>query len=212
MRSLESLASGFLVAAGLVCFFSIMALVRGGDAWLGLTYLLILLIPATSITILKLKNNNPVLLEGAAKWRNLLFAFQGVALGFWMFDILTTFYAINVAGLAVELNPLGWPLGILGAFAFYGPTLLFSYVLLFRIKESFSLYAAVLLTLITLGMGTMNLVAGAQNFQVFVDTAALATSMRYGFLALIAALNLAIPLALWGMITQPKPNLAIKNA
>ena len=212
MRSLESLASGFLVAAGLVCFFSIMALVRGGDAWLGLTYLLILLIPATSITILKLKNNKSVQLEGAAKWRNLLFAFQGVALGFWMFDILTTFYAINVAGLAVELNPLGWPLGILGAFAFYGPTLLFSYVLLFRIKESFSLYAAVLLTLITLGMGTMNLVAGAQNFQVFVDTAALATSMRYGFLALIAALNLAIPLALWGMITQPKPNLAIKNA
>lgn len=174
-------------------------------------YLLILLIPASSITILKLKNTNHTPSDDSQKWRNLLFSFQGVALGFWLFDIITTFYAINVTGLAIELNPLGWPWGILGAFAFYGPTLVFSYVLLFRMKEKISLYAALPLTLLTLGMGTMNLVAGAQNFQVFVDTAVLASGVRYGLLALIVAANLAVPLALRRMVAQPKSSLSLKT-
>jgi hypothetical protein len=205
MRSLKSLAQGFLVATGLIWIFNIAALFEGGDAWLGLMYLLILLIPASSLTYLKLKNTNPKIVpETSEKWRNLLFSFQGVALAFWMFDIVTTFYAINVTGLAIELNPLGWPLGILGASAFYCSTLVFSYVLLFKIKESSSLYAAIPMTLVTLGMGMMNLVAGAQNFQVFVDTAALATGIRYGLLALIVTVNLAVPLALKRMVTQPK--------
>jgi hypothetical protein len=205
MGSLKSLAQGFLVATGLIWIFNIATLFEGGDAWLGLMYLLILLIPASSITYLKLKNTNPKIVpETSAKWRNLLFSFQGVALAFWMFDIATTFYAINVTGLATELNPLGWPVGILGAFAFYGPTLICSYVLLFEIKESISFFSAIPLTLVTLGMGTMNLVAGAQNFQVFVYTAALATGIRLGLLALIVTVNLAVPLALKRMVSQPK--------
>jgi hypothetical protein len=164
-----------------------------------------LLIPVSGITYLKLKNINPKAAPKASeKWRNLLFSFQGVALAFWMFDIATTFYAINVTGLAVELNPLGWPLGILGAFAFYAPTLVFAYILLFKMKESFTLYAAIPLTLITLGMGAMNLTAGAQNFQVFVDTAMLATGVRYGLLTLIITVNLMVPFALKRTVTQPK--------
>ncbi|MBE3116593.1 hypothetical protein IMZ68_05250 [Candidatus Bathyarchaeota archaeon] len=207
MGSLKSLAQGFLAATGLIWIFLIIALFEGGDAWLGLMYMLILLIPASSITYLKLKNSNPKFNHGSSsKWRSLLFSFQGVALAFVMFDIVTTFYAINVTGLATEINPLGWPLGILGAFAYYGPTLAFSYVLLFKIKENISLYTAIPMTLITLGMGTMNLVAGAQNFQVFVDTAALATGVRYELLTLIVTVNLAVPLALRRMVTQPKNN------
>ena len=211
MGSLKSLAQGFLVATGLIWIFNIASLIQGGDAWLGLMYLLILLIPASSITILKLKNTNHAPQDDSRKWRNLLFSFQGVALGFWMFDIITTIYAINVTGLAIELNPLGWPWGILGAFAFFGPTLVFSYVLLFRMKEKISLYAALPLTLITLGMGTMNLVAGAQNFQVFVDTAFLASGVRYGLLALIVTANLAVPLTLKRMVAQPKHGLNLEK-
>ena len=211
MRSLKSLAQGFLVATGLIWICNIIALFKGGDAWLGLLYLLILLIPASSITFLKLKNTNPkVALDGSGKLRNLLFSFQGVALACWMFDITTTFYAIDVTDLAIELNPLGWPLGILGALAYFGPTLVLSYVMLFKIKERISLYAAIPMTLVTLGMGMMNLVAGAQNFQVFVDTAALATGVRYGLLALIVTVNLAIPLALKRIVTQSKNSLGLK--
>ena len=205
MRSLKSLAQGFLVALGLIWLFNIYALYKGGDPWLASLFLLILLIPASSLMYLKLKNQsykskpaNP------DKWRILLFSFQGIALAFWMFDIATTFYAINVTGLAVELNPLGWPLGILGAFAYYAPTLIFGYVLLFKIKEGFAIYGAVPLTLITLVMAAMNLNAGTQNFQVFVDTATLATGYRYGFLALIIATNFTILFAVKRVVTQPK--------
>jgi hypothetical protein len=212
LGSLKSFAQGFLVATGLIWIFNVASLIYSGDAWLGLTYLLILLIPASSITLLKLKNDSRRLPEDSGKWRNLLFSFQGVALGFWIFDIITTFYAINVTRLAIELNPLGWPWGILGALAFYGPALTFSYVLLFRMKEKVPLFVALPLTVLTLGMGTMNLVAGAQNFQVFVLTASLATGVRYGLLTLIVTLNLAVPLTLKRMVAQPKHSLNIKKA
>lgn len=61
MRSLISLAQGFLVAIALIWVFNIIELFKGGDAWLGLMYLLIMLIPASSITYLKLKNKDPKL-------------------------------------------------------------------------------------------------------------------------------------------------------
>ena len=211
MGSLKSLAQGFLVATGLIWVFNIAAIILGGDAWLGLMYMLILLIPTLGIIILKLRNINQRSKGGAEKWRNLLFSFQGITLGFWMFDIITTFYAINVTNLAIELNPLGWPWGILGAFAFYIPTLVFSYVLLFKMKEKFSLYAALPLTLLTLGMGIMNLVAGAQNFQVFVDTAVLASNARFGLLSLIVTVNLVVPLALRRSCAQPKSGLTLRK-
>jgi hypothetical protein len=209
MGSLKSLGQGVLAATGLLWSFNIASLFKNGDHWLALLYLLILTIPASTLLYFKLKNKSPrANVESCEKWRNLLFSVQGAALAFWAFDVATTFYAINVTGLAVELNPLGWPLGILGAFIYYGPTLVFSYVLLFKIKESISLYAAVPLTLLTLGMSTINLMAGAQNFQVFVDTAALATGVRYGLLAVICTVCLMVPFALKRTVTQPKPLLS----
>jgi hypothetical protein len=93
---------------------------------------------------------------------------QGVALACWMFDLATTYYAVDVKQVAVEINPLGWPLGILGALAYYGPTLLLSYVLLFRMKEKISFYAAVPMTVVAVYMGLMNLHAGTLNLQIVV--------------------------------------------
>jgi len=110
-----------------------------------------------------------------------------------MFDIITTFYAVNVTGLAVELNPLGWPIVILGALAFYAPSLIFSYILLSKIKENTGFYATIGATLITLALSAMNLFAGAQNFQVFVDTAMLATGVGFGLLVVIGIVCLIIP-------------------
>ena len=205
MGSLKSLAQGFLVGTGLIWIFNIISLLRSGDAWLGLLYFLILLIPVLSLTYLNVKNKNPRKApESSPKWRNLLFSFQGVVIAFWMLDILTTVYAINITHLAYELNPLGWPYGILGALAYYAPTMFFSYFLLFKSKEKIAFYAAIPVTLITIGMGTMNLMAGIQNFQVFVDTATFAAGLRFEILAVIVGVNLMIPFALKRMITQPK--------
>lgn len=171
-----------------------------------------MLIPLGSLVTLKLTGANRIVLDRTIDCRKLLFAFQGVALAFWAFDVLSTFYAINISGLAIELNPLGWPLGILGAAAFYIPALLGSYVLLFRLKGKEPLYAAIPFTLLTLAMSSMNLLAGAENFQVFVDTAALASSARLGLVASLATFDLAIPLTLRYLTTHPKQQLNLKTA
>jgi hypothetical protein len=197
---------------GIVWICNIIALLRGGDAWLAITYLLIMLIPLGSLVTIKLTGANRFTLDRIIDCRKLLFAFQGVALAFWAFDVITTFYAINMTGLATELNPLGWPMGIFGAAAFYLPALAGSYVLLFRLKGKAPLYAAIPFTLLTLAMAFMNLFAGAQNFQVFVDTAALASSARFNLVASFAAFDLAIPLTLRYIATHPKQQLALKAA
>jgi len=203
VKALKSLAQGYLVAVGVVWVCCIIALLRGGDAWLALAYLLIMLFPVTGLAALKVLRPNLVDV-GTVNWRHLLFGFQGAALAFWTYDVATTFYAINLTGLATELNPLGWPLGILGAAAYYLPTVALSYVLLFRLKGNVALYAAVPYTLVTVAMASMNLFAGAQNFQVFVDTALLAPNVRLDLVASIAALDVAAPLALRYLVMRPR--------
>ncbi len=205
MGSLKGLGEGFLVATGIVWSFNIASLFRSGDAGLATLYLMILAIPVSTLLLFGLrKKKSEAHFESANKWREMMFSVQGAALAFWCFDIITTFYAINVTGLAYELNPLGWPLGILGGFAYYGPALVFSYVLLFRFKEKIALYAAVPLSMVTVAMGAMNLVAGAQNFQVFVETAALTTGIRFGLLTVVGTVCLMVPLALKRTMSQPK--------
>jgi hypothetical protein len=100
------------------------------------------------------------------KAKTFLFYLHIVPLCFWAFDVLTTLYVIDYLGVAVELNPLGWPLGVWGALMFYIPALIFTYLLLFRIKNRYSLLAATLLTMTALGLGVMNLLAGIHNVQV----------------------------------------------
>jgi len=100
------------------------------------------------------------------KAKTFLFYLHIVPLCFWAFDVLTTLYVIDYLGVAVELNPLGWPLGVWGALMFYIPALIFTYLLLFRIKNRYSFLAATLLTMTALGLGVMNLLAGIHNVQV----------------------------------------------
>lgn len=84
----------------------------------------------------------------------------------WAFDVIATFYAIDVLHVAGEMNPLGWPLGALGALTFYIPALTFTYLLLFRTKNRLSPVVAVLETLLAFGFGVMNLFAGLHNIGV----------------------------------------------
>jgi hypothetical protein len=81
----------------------------------------------------------------------------------WTFDVTATFYAINILHVAAETNPLGWPFGALGALSFYIPALIFTYLLLFRIKNRLSPVVAFLETLLAFGFGFMNLFAGLHN-------------------------------------------------
>jgi hypothetical protein len=192
IRSLQSLTKGFFSMAIAISIFCILNIFRSGDAWLGALYSLILLIPLFELGyIWKTKRNTEKTNTNSyQKWSHLLFALQGAALACWAYDLATTFYAIDIARVAYEVNPLGWPLGALGAFAYYVPTIILTYILLFRIKQKTSIYAAVPVTAVALFMGSMNLNAGIGNFQFFVTYAWLPLEIRYSLLATILAVDL----------------------
>ena len=205
----EKFGAGFSVSGGACLGAGYFCASPRRNAWLAVLFTVILAVPAASFAWLKFRSHTSnASSAGSERWRFLFFSFQGVALAFWMFDIATTIYAINISGLAYELNPLGWPLGVLGAFAFYGPALVFSYVLLFRFKDRLSFWAAVPLTVLTLGMGAQNLLAGTQNFEVFVGSAALATQTSMVLLAAACAASLC----LFALKKAPKqPQVTLKH-
>ena len=84
----------------------------------------------------------------------------------WTFDVMTTFYSINILHLAEETNPLGWPFGAIGALAFYIPSMTFTYLLLYRLKNRLSPIVAIVETLLAFGFGVMNLFAGLHNISL----------------------------------------------
>lgn len=196
--ALKSLAQGFLVMTAAAWVFNVALLVRAGDAWLGLLYFLIFLLPLSAAVVLKLNKRrlNTEKVSRHGKQRNLLFSLQGVVLACWAYDLVTTYYAIDVTGLATELNPLGWPLGILGALAYYGPTVAMMYVLLFKINQRSSVYVGAVLSVVSLWMGAMNFNAGALNFRVFLSTAYIMPEFRLNLLALVVIVDVVSMAAL----------------
>jgi hypothetical protein len=174
-----------------IALFSSFALIQSGDVWLGALYLLILLMPLSSAVYFwrKQKLNRTPKSRSISKYGGFLFALQGAALACWAYDLATTYYAVDVARIAYELNPLGWPLGALGALVYYAPAVTFTYLLLFRIKDKTAYYAAIPMAAISLCMGAMNLYAGIGNF--FLVTAWLPTATRYSLLALVLSVDLA---------------------
>jgi len=191
MGALKNLAQGFAAMAMVIWGLSATSLLRAGDAWLGLLYLLILVIPLSWFLLLwrrgKDNHGNGTAVE---KWGARLLSLQGVALACWALDVATTYYAIDVARIATEENPLGWPLGVVGALAYYGPTLFFTYALLHKQPQRMSLYTAGAVTVLTLYMGAMNLLAGIHNFGVFLSTASLAAELRLSLLGLVVSSDL----------------------
>jgi hypothetical protein len=187
MKVLTSLAQGFLAMAAIIIIYCLVALVKVGEAWLGLLYLLILVLPFSYFAILWRKQKTISSEESPSieKWIRLLFALQGTALACWAFDIFTTYYAINVTHLAAEVNPLGWPFGIVGALVFYAPTLVFSYFLISKKKDKSSLFAGSAISMLIVYMGLINLDAGAHNLSFFLNTVSLPENFRFPLLTVI---------------------------
>ena len=196
MGPLKSLVVGFSAMTSLVWTCNAIILLRNQITWLltfGLVAMLLSLSSAVSLWFSKKGHAKAEKADSAERWRTMLFSLQGAALACWIFDLATTYYAIDVTHKAWEINPLGWPLGILGALAYYGPTLILSYVLLFRIRGSVALYAAIPITSVALYMGLMNLHAGTLNLQIFTGMASVVAELGYGLLALILAAGFTFP-------------------
>jgi hypothetical protein len=213
--TVKSIAEGFFAMATIIALFSIVTLIRSGDSWLGMLYLLILVMPVSAAGVLwnKTRKTRPSTTT-LQKLTQALFALLGIALACWSYDLATTCYAIDIAKVATEINPLGWPWGALGAFTYYGPTTLFTYVLLVKIKQKMSVYAAIPMVFVALLMGSMNLNAGIGNFQFFVSTAHIAASIRMDLLAIVAVADLtylAILASLWSGTALAGTKLAVKK-
>lgn len=203
---MKYLAQGFLATTAFTWTFTVITLFRSGDAWLGLLYFLIFLIPLLGAIGLVVRKKK-VSVERVSlnqKIGKILFSLLGIPLAFWAFDLVTTYYAVDVARLAVEINPLGWPLGILGALMYYGPTVIFMHTLLFKIKQKAAILAGIIISVVALAMGAMNFSAGTQNLGIFISTAHIAAENRFSLLALILAAD-AISVLAYTRLLRKQP-------
>jgi hypothetical protein len=181
MALLSNFAEGFLAMTVVIWILNIITVVAFGHIWMGLSYFFILLIPVFIILYahLKRRRNN---IDGL---RRILLSLYGVCLACWVFDIVTTHYAINIISRAEELNPLGFPFGVFGALIFYGPASVFIYMLLFQLRHRLSLLATFLLTFLSLYMGFMNLGAGLENLGFSSNYFPVLLEMIFALLAVV---------------------------
>jgi hypothetical protein len=176
---------------------NIIALILVGDALTALLFFLILLIPVSIIfyTLFRRKENSEERVNVFEKLKALLIPLQGAAFACWTFDVSTTYYAIDIVRKATEENPLGWPLGAVGALIFYVPAIILTYSLLFKINQKESLVAAVVITILTGYMGLMNFNAGAQNFEFFLNSVSFSIERYYFLFSLVVAVDLIYAVA-----------------
>jgi hypothetical protein len=191
--------------------FNIIALVVAGDMLTASLFFLILLIPISIIiyTFSKRQENSSERATVYEKLKTFLIPLHGAAFACWTFDVSTTFYAIDVVRKTAELNPLGWPLGAIGALIFYVPAIIFTYTLLFRIKQKESLVVAAVITVLAAYLGLMNFNAGAQNFRFFLNSVSF-TMEGYSFLfSLVVAVDLIYAVA-FAKLARREANLIKK--
>jgi hypothetical protein len=165
MGSIGDFAKGFLTMTVVIWILNIVAFFVLGKTFAALLFLLILIIPVSIVAYeswkwrIRKKNVNRL-----DRLRQILISMYGVSFACWIFDISSTYYAINILGVAAEQNPLGWPFGALGALIFYIPAIVFTYLLLFKVKQKYAILVATIITVLTLHLGFLNFVAGGQNF------------------------------------------------
>jgi hypothetical protein len=177
--------------------YNIAALVIAGDTLIAALFFLILLIPISIVlyTFVKRRENHSGNTNVYDKLKTFLIPVYGAAFACWLFDISTTYYAIDVVREATELNPLGWPLGAVGALVFYVPVTVFAYTLLFKIGQKYSIAAAAVITFLTACLGSMNFNEGVHNFGFFLNSVSF-TMEGYSFLfSLVVAADLVYAVA-----------------
>jgi hypothetical protein len=187
MGSVGDFAKGFLTMTVIIWILNIAAFFVLEKTLAALLFLLILIIPVSIVAYegwkWRIRKENVNRLD---RLRRILISMYGVSFACWIFDISSTYYAINILGVAAEQNPLGWPFGALGALIFYIPAIVFIYLLLFKVKQKYAILVATIITVLALYLGFLNFVAGSQNFGFFIDSVpSISEAYSYLFLAVI---------------------------
>lgn len=190
MSLFTDLVNGFLAMTVTIWILNIATFFILAKTDVALLFLLVLLIPILVLAYEYLEfRGRKEIAGGWDKLKHILIFIYGACFVCWIFDVGSTYYAVDVLGVAAEQNPLGWPLGGLGALAFYVPALTFTYFLSNKIKQTHALVAAVLVTLLASYMGIMNLFAGFSNFSFFTYSVALPAEAFWYLLFIVIAIN-----------------------
>jgi hypothetical protein len=145
----------------------------------GLTGLVILVVPFAMVSrqfIKKFRQKEEKDQKTIKKVKDLLISLQGFGIACWFFDIFTTFFALDIIRYGsgnllwskyVEVNPLGWPLGLVVGLIAYLPSSLADYYLLYKIKTKESFLGALFIAGLSFGVGFINLFSGIANSYAF---------------------------------------------
>jgi len=162
---LGDFAVGFLTMTTGIGLLYVISFAVWGYFAMWLLLVLILWIPL-SIIVHEYSKREREKANWSVRLRRALIAAHGTFLASWAFDVGTTYYAIDVLNVAAEQNPLGWPMGALGALVFYLPALILIYVVLYRIRQKYSLAVATIITVLAAYLAIANLFAGFQNLDI----------------------------------------------
>ncbi|MEM3699787.1 MAG: hypothetical protein QXL57_02825 [Candidatus Bathyarchaeia archaeon] len=217
MGSVSDFSKGFLVMMVIIWILNIITFFVLGKTLAATLFLLILVIPVLIVAYegwrWRIRKENVNRLD---RLKQVLISMYGVSFACWTFDVISTYYAIDILGVAAEQNPLGWPFGALGALIFYIPAMAFTYLLLLNVKQKYAVLAAAIITVLALYLGFLNFVAGSQNFGFFTDSMpSVSEAYSYLFLTVIVIdiicvlvfvklTKLAIP-----MWMKTRPNLSV---
>lgn len=205
MGVLTDIANGFLAMTVCIWMLNAITLLALAKTDLAFLFLLVLMIPILVLIYQysRFRRRNGRILSRNGSNQILMFVY-GACFACWIFDVGSTFYAINVLGVATEQNPLGWPLGLLGPLAFYIPAFAFSSFLLKRKTQRFAYPATLAITALALYMGMMNLFAGFSNFSFFGQYAVPSFVSFWGLLCVALAIDFVCAIA---FLKKAKPTL-----
>ncbi len=177
-------AEGALMSTSLIWIFICITVAFFTRTWYSLAGLFILIVPfglrnRSFPTQFRLWKKIP---DNIQRIKRLLVPILGFGVACWIFDILTTFIGLDIVQTQYinaenfysifnysELNPLGWPLGIVVGLIAYIPSGLSVYYLLTKMKTKLSVKIACAITVLTVGLGLMNLVAGLNNISILIQ-------------------------------------------
>jgi len=166
MSQAKNVAQGFSAMASGIWLLTCAWVSTNINMWFGLGLFLFLAVPFTirGIGFLKSLTMEMQAQARVKQVKSILMSLQGVGLACWFFDVISTIFVVDIKQSGYELNPLGWPLGAVGALVYYVPITFVAYYLLYKVKSKESVYATIVITAVTLFMGAMNLNAGLYNF------------------------------------------------
>jgi hypothetical protein len=185
---LDDLTRTFLLMTTTIFVLGTIIFLSLATTLVALFFLLILMAPISIIIYgymnRKAKTEQASLLD---MLRQVLVCMYSISFTSWIFDVCTTYYVLDVLNINVELNPLGWPLGALGALLFFAPVSILTYLLLFKVKKIYAIISAMITTVLTLYLGFQNFIAASQNLSfIYPSISATSQVYRYLFVAALA--------------------------